>query len=137
MFRPKPRQGFFERRGIGPVTDDGRHGESQHDQRDVTMPAMPGTAFVVIEGEFVLGGHEAVLESPAAAFDQQQLLDSCSLGTPGGEEGQSAIGDGAADQETPCPLSSEGAVVFAGIEIGQFEIGPVVQARTFGSFARR
>ena len=35
------------------------------------------------------------------------------------------------------PLPGEGAVVFAGIEIGQFEIGPVMQARTFGSFARR
>ena len=52
-----------------------------------------------------------------------------------GEEGQIAIGDVAADQETPRPLSGEGAVVLAGIEIGQFEIGPVMQTRTFGSFS--
>ena len=91
----------------------------------------------MIEAEFVLGGLEAVLDSPAMAFDQHQLLHWRALGAPGGEEGQIAVGNVAADQETPRPLSSEGAVVFAGLEIGQFEVGPVVQARTFGSFARR
>ena len=49
MFRPKARQHFFERHGIGPMTDDGRHGKGQHDQRDMPVPAVPGTAFVVIE----------------------------------------------------------------------------------------
>jgi hypothetical protein len=29
---------------------------------------MPGTGFVVIKAEFVLGGFEAVLDSPAMAF---------------------------------------------------------------------
>src|SRR5271168_5360495 len=95
-------------------------------------PAMPGTAFVVIEAEFVLGGFEAVLDSPAMAFDQHQLLHGRALGAPGGEEGQIAVGNVAADQETARPLCGEGAVVFAGIEIGQFEIaqscrrGPLV-----------
>ena len=129
---------FFGRgAAIGAMTDDGHHGEGEHDQRDVAVPAMPGTAFVVIEAEFVLGGFEAVLDSPAMAFDQHQLFHGRPLGTPSGEEGEIAVGDVAADQEAPRPLSGEGAVVFAGIEIGQFEIGPVVQARTFGSFARR
>ena len=134
MFRPTVWQRFFGRHGIGPMTDDGRQGKGQHDQRDMTVPAMPGTAFVVIEAEFVLGGLETVLDSPAMAFDQHQLLHWRALGAPGGEEGQIAIGNVAADQETSRPLSSEGTVVFAGIEIDQFEIGPVVQARTFGSF---
>ena len=40
MFRLKARQRFFERQGIGPMTDDGRHGEGEDDQRDVTVPAM-------------------------------------------------------------------------------------------------
>ena len=31
---------FFERHGIGPVADGGHHGEGQHDQRDMTVPAM-------------------------------------------------------------------------------------------------
>ena len=91
MFRPTVQQRFFERHGIGPMTDDGRHGEGQHDQRDVTVPAMPGTAFVVIETEFVLGGLEAVLDGPAMAFDQHQLLHWRALGAPGGEVGQIAI----------------------------------------------
>src|SRR5271155_4072672 len=102
------------------------------------VPAVPGTAFVVIEAEFVLGGFEAVFDSPAMAFDQHQLFHGRALGTPGGEEGQIAVGNVAADQETPRPLfSGESAAVFAGIEIGEFEIGPGVQARTFGSLARR
>jgi len=98
---------------------------------------MPGTAFVVIEAEFVLRGFKAILDSPAMALDQHQLFHGRALGAPGGEEGQIALGNVAADQQTPRPLSGEGAVVFAGVEIGQFKIGPVVQARTFGSFARR
>ena len=46
--------GFFERRrDIGAMPDDGHHGEGKHDQRDMTVPAMPGTCLVVIEAEFV------------------------------------------------------------------------------------
>src|SRR5208282_1628435 len=103
----------------------------------MTVPAMPGTAFVVIEAEVVLGGFEAVLDSPAMAFDQHQLLHGRALGAEGGEEGQIAVGNVAADQETPRPLSGEGAVVFVGIEVGQFEIGPVMQPRAFGSLTCR
>src|SRR5271163_398985 len=84
---------FFERHDIGPMADDGDHGEGQHDQRDMTVPAMPGTAFVVIEAEFVLGGFEAVLDSPAMAFDQHQLLHGRAFGAPGGEEGPIAVGN--------------------------------------------
>jgi hypothetical protein len=36
------------------MPDDSHHGEGEHDQRDVTMPAMGGAGFVVIETEFVL-----------------------------------------------------------------------------------
>src|SRR5271155_5996341 len=64
----KTRQCFFERRGIGVMTDGGHHGEGEHDQRDMPMPAMPGAGLVVIEAEFVLGGLEAVLDGPAMAF---------------------------------------------------------------------
>ena len=103
----------------------------------MAVPAMPGAGFVVIETEFVLGGFEAVLDGPAAAFDQHQLFHGRTPGAPGGEEGEIAVGNVAADQQTPRPLPRQGAVVFAGIEIGQFEIGPVMQARSFGSFACR
>src|ERR1700692_3917894 len=81
--------------------------------------------------------HWEVLDSPAMAFDKHHVLHGRAFGAPGREEGPIAVGNVAADQETPRPLSGEGAVVFAGIEIGQFEIGPVVQARTFGSFGCR
>ena len=30
------------------------HGEGEHNERDVTMPAMPGSGFVVVEPELVL-----------------------------------------------------------------------------------
>ena len=55
---PKTGQRFFGRHDIGVMTDDGHHGEGEHDQRDMTVPAMPGAGLVVIEAEFVLGGFE-------------------------------------------------------------------------------
>lgn len=55
-------QRFFERHGIGPMANDGHHGEGEHDQRDMPVPAMPGVGFVVIEAEFVFGGFETVLD---------------------------------------------------------------------------
>jgi hypothetical protein len=128
------RQSFFERRhGIGLMTDDGHHGKGEHDERDMPVPTVPGACLIVIETEFVLGGFEAVLNGPAMTFDRRELFQGRALGAPCGEEGKIAIGNIAADKKTPRPFSREGAVVFAGIEIGQFEIGPVMQAWPFGS----
>ena len=53
------------------------------------------------------------------------------------KKGQAAVGDVAADQKTPRPFPGKTVVVFAGVEIGQFEIGPVVQTRPLGPFAGR
>ena len=47
-------QCFFERRGIGVMTDGCHHGEGEHDQRNMPMPAMPGTGLVVVETEDAL-----------------------------------------------------------------------------------
>ena len=55
------------------MSDGGGHGEGQHDQSDVAMPAVPGAGLVVVEAELVLGGLEAVLDGPAVAFDQREL----------------------------------------------------------------
>jgi hypothetical protein len=52
------------RRDIGAISDHGHHGKGEHDKRDVAMPAMPRAGFVMIEAEFVLGGHEAVFDRP-------------------------------------------------------------------------
>ena len=97
------------------------------------MPAMPGSAFVVIEPELVFGGLETVLDRPAMAFDHHQRFDGCRRRTPGGEEGEIAIGDMTTDQQTARPRALIGAVEFLGIEIGQFEIAPIMQPRSFGS----
>ena len=88
MFWPQTAHRFFGRRDIGAMTDDGHHGEGEHDQRNVTVPAMPGAGFVVIEAEFVLGGFETVLDGPAMSFDRYQLLHGRVLGTPCGKESE-------------------------------------------------
>ena len=66
---------FWGRREVGVVSDGGGHGEGQHNQGDVAMPAVPGTRLVVVKAELVLGGLEAVLDGPAVAFHLDQGLD--------------------------------------------------------------
>jgi hypothetical protein len=41
----------------------------------VTVPAMPGSALVVIEPELVFRGFEAVLDRPSMAFDRDQRFN--------------------------------------------------------------
>ena len=52
------------------MPDRGHHGEGEHHQGDVTVPAMPGSALVVIEPELVFRGFKAVLDRPSMAFDR-------------------------------------------------------------------
>src|SRR4051812_39935948 len=66
---------FLGRRGVGTMTDRRHHGKGQHDERDMAMPAVPGSGLVVIEAELGLGSLEAVLDGPAMAFDPDQRLD--------------------------------------------------------------
>ena len=119
------------------MADRRHHGEGEHRQGYVAMPPMPGSALVVIEPELVFGGLETVLDRPPMAFDRHQRFDGCSCWTPGGEEGEIAIGDMTADQQTACPQTLICAVELFGLEIGQFEITPIVQPRSFGSGSRR
>src|SRR5665213_4003067 len=125
--------GFFWRRRIGAMADRRHHGEGEHHQGHVTMPTMPGPALVVIEPELVFRGLKAILDRPPMAFDRGQRFDRRSRRTPGGEEGEIAIGDVTTDQETAGPQTLICAVRFFGIEIGQFEITPIMQPRPFGS----
>ena len=92
------RLGFFGRRLVGLMLDGSHHGEGEHDERDVTMPAMPGSGFVVVEPELVLGSLKAVLDRPAMALDADQGLDRSPCRTPGGEVGEIAVGDITPDQ---------------------------------------
>src|SRR4029077_19157862 len=73
------RLGFFGRRLVGLMLDGSHHGEGEHDERDVTMPAVPGSGFVVVEPELVFGCLEAILDRPAMALDAVQGLDRKSL----------------------------------------------------------
>ena len=85
------------------MADDRHHGEGEHHQGNVAVPAMPGSALVVIETELVLRRLKAVLDRPPMAFDRHQRFDRRSRWAPGGEEGEIAIGDTTTDQQTACP----------------------------------
>ena len=113
------------------MADHRHHGEGEHHHGNVAMPAVPGSALVVVEPELVLGGLKTVLDCPPMAFDRHQRFDRCSRWTPGGEEGEIAIGDTTTDQQTAGPK----ARIFVGFsdQIGQFEIAPIMQPRSFGS----
>src|SRR5712672_3599566 len=63
---------FFGRWRVSAMPDRGHHGEGEHHQGDVTVPAMPGSALVVIEPELVFRGFKAVLDRPSMAFDRDQ-----------------------------------------------------------------
>src|ERR1700746_3824170 len=59
---------FFWRRRIGMRANHRHHGKGEQHHRHVAMPAMPGSALVVIEAEFVFGGLKTVLDRPAMAI---------------------------------------------------------------------
>ena len=60
---------FWGRRLVCLVADCRHHAEREHDERHVTMPAMPGAGLVVIEPELILGRLEGVLDRPAVPFE--------------------------------------------------------------------
>lgn len=65
----------------------GHHGKGEHDERDMTVPTVPGARFVVIETELILGGLEAVLNGPPMSLHRHQFFHGRALGAPRGEEG--------------------------------------------------
>ena len=115
------------------MADHRHHGEGEHHQGNVAMPPMPGSALVVIEPELVFRGLKTVLNRPPMAFDCHQRFDRCCRSAPGGEEGEIAIGDISTDQQTSRPKALIGAVKFFDLEIGLFEMAPIMQPRSFGS----
>ena len=85
------------------MADHRHHGEGEHHHGHVAMPAMPGSALVVIEPELVFGGLKTVLDRPPMAFDRYQRFEGCCRWAPGSEEGEIAIGDTTTDQKPACP----------------------------------
>jgi hypothetical protein len=57
------------------MLDGGHHGEGEHDERDVTMPAMPGSGLIVVEPKLVLGSFETIFDCPAMTFNADQRVD--------------------------------------------------------------
>ena len=97
------------------------------------MPTMPRPALVVIEAELVLGGLEAVFDRPSMAFDGDQRFNRCARRAPGGEEGEVAVGNATPDQQAACPQAVTCIVEWLALEIGQFEITPIMQPQFLGS----
>jgi hypothetical protein len=62
------------------MADHCHYCESQHHQRHVAVPTVPGPVFVVRQAELVLGGLEAVLDGPAMSLDSNERLNCCSGG---------------------------------------------------------
>ena len=131
--------GFLGACGLRPAADHGQDGEGQHHQRDMPMPAMPGAGLVVRQAQLGLGGLERVLDRPAPPLDGHQGLDRRAVGTPGREEGQARVSAGCAgsagrvstgSRPEPDPPPRRGSV-------GQFQVGPVVKARSLAARAGR
>jgi hypothetical protein len=80
------------------VTDHRHHGEGEHDERDVAMPAMPRAGLTVIEAEFILSCLEAIFNCPTMPLNGNERLNACSCRAPCREECEIAIADIAPDQ---------------------------------------
>ena len=118
------------------VADGRQHGECQHDQADMAVPSVPGPALVVVEAELVLGSLEAVLDGPALPFHRDKGVDARAGRAPSGKERARAVGDAAPDQQAARPQAmAAGIALGLGVEVGQFHIRPVVDARPFGARA--
>jgi hypothetical protein len=94
---------------------------------------MPGSALVVIEPELVLRGLKTILDRPPMTLDRYQRFDRCSCWTPGGKEGEIAISYISTDQQTSRPKALICVIESFDLEIGQFEIAPIMQPRSFSS----
>ena len=97
------------------MTYRGHHGESEHDERDVPVPAVPGAGLVVGEPELRLGGLERVLDGPAPALHGDQRRDPGPGRAPGREVGPLAVGQAAAAFSFIVPQKPQASLRVAGI----------------------
>lgn len=92
----------------------------------------------MIEPQLVFGGFETVLDRPTMAFDFRQRFDRRSNRRPCSEEGEIAVDDLATNQQSARPgFAAPRLVIFAAGEIGELEIGPIMQPLAFRSRAGR
>src|SRR3954453_1286288 len=95
-----------------------QHGEREPHQRDMTVPAVPGAGFIMVEPKLVLAGLETVFNAPTLPFHRHQCLNAGASRAPGGEVGARAISQIAPDQQAAGPQPALPTVVLAGLEIG-------------------
>ena len=133
----EPRPRFWGRRLVCAVAHGRHHGEGEHDERDVAMPAVPGAGLVVGQPELGLGGLERVLDGPAPPLDLARGTDRGAGRAPGGEERKLSVGQAAPDQEPARPQAGQAVVVLACFEVGELAVGPVIHALTLGARPRR
>ena len=50
------------------MPNGGHHGEGEHDERDVAMPAVPGAGLVVVEAQLVFCGLKAIFDRPTMSL---------------------------------------------------------------------
>ncbi len=106
------------------MLDGSHHGEGE---RDVAVPAIPGSGLVMLETELVLGGLEAVFDCPSMPLDADQRLDRGFRRAPCDEVGEIAVGDVTPDQHAARPQAMVFFVEFFRLQIGQLEVAPVIQ----------
>jgi hypothetical protein len=94
---------FWGRQIVGVALNGREHGESEHDKRDVPVPAVPAPRLVVIKPDLVFRGLKGILDRPAPALDLHERLDAGAGRALGSEEGKARIADAAADEETTRP----------------------------------
>ena len=82
----------------------------------------------------------AVSKASSIAQRCPSTRTSVSSGVPAGHQveknARSSSAEAAPDQQPARPQAGEVLVVFLRLEIGQLEIGPVIQARSLGADAR-
>src|SRR5260370_35820858 len=73
---------FFWLRRIGMRADHRHYGEGGHHHRYVAMPAVPGSALVVIEPGLVFGGLETGLDRSSMALHRGTRFACCCCRAP-------------------------------------------------------
>src|SRR5258705_5778024 len=119
------------------MADGGHHGEGEHDERHMPMPSVPGACFIMVEAQFVLGRLEAVLDRPAVALDTDKSFDGGCGWRPCRKESQIAVGNVLPDPKAARPEDGTAVVIVRGFKIGQFQIGPVIEAGALCPFTPR
>ena len=116
------------------MADRHEHGEGEHHQRDMAMPAVPASGLVVVEAQLGFRGLERVLDRPPPPLDLDQHVQGRARRAPCREEGHFPVAQAAPDQQTARPHQSRGATSeeASRIKVGQFQIGPVVKPRSLG-----